>query len=193
MSSPRVADGCLSADPTDDDHEFRDRHQSVRPIELTHLPHTAPNSSLCCRAAAKVLPPGHPRGPLPAAGARRPGEGGSGSRRLLRGLTGRAGQSTRARGDPGHALRPLALYQGNWCLLARFQHLAGLRTGGGSGVTCYCDVRAARGLTKPRLGGIRHGRRPCSVSGWTAARPKTAGMADSSGRSLIGHRCRGRA
>ena len=38
MSSPRVADGCLSADPTDDDHEFRDRHQSVRPIELTHLP-----------------------------------------------------------------------------------------------------------------------------------------------------------
>jgi hypothetical protein len=48
-------------------------------------------------------------------------------RRPLRGLTARAGQSPRARGDPGHALRPQALYQGSWCFLARFQHLAGLR------------------------------------------------------------------
>jgi hypothetical protein len=31
------------------------------------------------------------------------------------------------------------------------------------------------------------------LSGWAAGRPKTAGMSDSSGRSLIRHRCRGRA
>jgi hypothetical protein len=54
-------------------------------------------------------------------------DGGSGSQRPLRGLTGRAGKSTRTRGDPGHALRPQALYQGSWCFLARFQHVAGLR------------------------------------------------------------------
>jgi hypothetical protein len=145
------------------------------------------------RAQGRSASPGHPRGPLPAAGARRPGEGGSGSRRPLRGLAGRAGQSTRARGDPGHALRLQALYQGSWCLSRWISAPGGLTAPEVEAVTCYCDVRAARGLTKPRSGGIRHGRRSCSVSGWTAAHPKTAGMADSSDRSLIRHRCRGRA
>ena len=59
---------------------------------------------------------------------------------------------------------------------------------------CFLDGTLSSDPRRSLAGQLR---RPGSGSqsgcrGWTAARPETAGMAGSSDRSLVGHRCRGR-